>query len=426
MQIGDNKYKAYINILENEIVPATGCTEPASLALAAAAARDVLGCIPECIIVETNSNIIKNAKSVVVPNTNGMRGIPSAIAAGIIAGKADKGLDVISDITEKEIKEIQSFIESRDIQVIKTDTNLLFDILVTLTAEIHTAQVRITDRHTNISFIKKDEEIILDNAALINNDIVEANSEYELLNIADIVKFADIADINDISTLICGQIEMNTAIADAGISNAFGANIGKVLLSGANDVKTRAKAMSAAASDARMSGCEMPVAIIAGSGNQGITTVIPIVEYAKTLKSDNDRLIRAVILADLVTLHIKRYIGRLSAYCGVVSAGAASGAGIAYLYGGKYDEISHTIVNALAITSGMICDGAKPSCAAKIALAVEAGILGYEMFLQEQQFYRGEGIVKSNVEDTIKGIGVIGREGMLQTDATIIDVMMTD
>ena len=426
MQIGDNKYKAYINILENEIVPATGCTEPASLALAAATARDVLGSMPKQIIVETNSNIIKNTKSVVVPNTNGMRGIPSAIAAGIVAGKTGKGLDVISGITEEEIKEIQSFAKSHDIKVKKTNSDLLFDIHVTLSTDIHTVQVRITDRHTNISFIKKDGEIILDNTASINNDIVEANSEYELLNIADIVQFADIVEISDISTLICSQIEMNTAIADAGISNAFGANIGKVLLAGANDVKTRAKAMAAAASDARMSGCEMPVAIISGSGNQGITTVIPIVEYAKTLKSDKDRLMRAVVLADLVTLHIKRYIGRLSAYCGVVSAGAASGAGIAYLYGGKYDEVSHTIVNALAITSGMICDGAKPSCAAKIALAVEAGILGYEMFLQEQQFYRGEGIVKSNVEDTIKGIGVIGREGMLQTDATIIDVMLTD
>jgi L-cysteine desulfidase len=422
----DDKYRAYMSILRKELVPSMGCTEPASLALAAASARDVLEGYPDNIVAEVSGNIIKNTKSVVVPNTGGMKGIPAAIAAGIVMGRSELGLEVLSQASEKDKNRIKSFLNTHTINVIQSNSGIIFDIMLSLSTANNNVRLRICNRHTDIVFIEKDGKIILNKTISQSDNAIQERCKYDMLNIADIVDFVDSVELADISALIERQIVFNSAIGDEGMRHNYGANIGKVLLETQKDIRTRAKAIAASASDARMSGCEMPVIVLSGSGNQGITASLPIVEYAKDLNVSQGKLIRAVTLSNLVTLHQKRYIGRLSAYCGVVCAGAACGAGIAYLNGGGYREIAHTIVNALAICSGILCDGAKPSCAAKIAVSVENGILGYDMFRNGQEFHAGEGIVKNDVEKTIENIGVIGRVGMRETDATVIDLMLED
>jgi L-cysteine desulfidase len=427
MRSEDETYKAYLNILESELIPSMGCTEPAALAFAAASAREVLGEMPDRVFVEVSGNILKNAKSVIIPNTKGMKGIPTAVAAGIVAGRAQLGLELISKLTEEDRREIRVFLETHVIEVAQARSDLVFDIKITLLSHSHKVCLRICDRHTDIVYIEKDGAVISDRTSSVNHRLSREFPEYDLLNVKEIIDFADTVAPDDVSALIERQLALNTAVADEGLKNNYGANIGKILLAERDgDVQTRAKAMAAAASDARMSGCEMPVIILSGSGNQGITAALPVAEYAKDRNADRELLIRAVVLSDLITLHLKRHIGRLSAYCGAVCAGAACGAGIAYLCGGRYREIAHTIVNALAITSGMLCDGAKPSCAAKIAMSVEAGIMGYRMFCAGQEFYSGEGLVKADVEETIKSVGVIGRVGMRATDATVIDLMLED
>lgn len=423
MKNSDLRYKNYVQILKEELVPAMGCTEPIAIAYAAAKAREVLGCIPEKTIVEVSGNIIKNVKSVIVPNTNHLRGIEAATAAGIVAGKAENKLEVISEVTEEEKQKIKEYIANYPIKVKPADTIFIFYIQVTLFYKDSFVKVRIANYHTNIVLIEKNEEIIYQKEANVCKE--EELSDRNLLNIEDIIDFANSVDIKDIADVIGRQIEYNSRIAEEGLKNNYGANIGNVLLSTyGSDIKVRAKAKAAAGSDARMNGCELPVIIISGSGNQGITTSLPVIEYAKELNVSKEKLYRALIVSDLVTIHQKTGIGRLSAYCGAISAGAGSGAGIAYLYGGGYKEISHTIVNALSIVSGIICDGAKASCAAKIAAGVDAGILGYYMYKNGQQFKDGDGIVKKGVEATIYNIGKLAREGMRETDKEIIKIMI--
>lgn len=417
------KYQDYINVLKEELIPAMGCTEPIAIAYAGAIAREHLGCLPERVEIEVSGNIIKNVKSVIVPNTGGLRGIEVAAAAGIVAGDAAKELKVISEVSTEAVAVIHKFLESTPITVNFSDSKKIFDIMITVYGNGHSAYVRICEFHTNIVEIREDDKYVLQKDIAVEDSL--GFTDRGFMNVQEIIEFADTARIEDVKDILDLQIECNVNISEEGLAGDYGANIGKVLLKtyGTDDVKIRAKAKAAAGSDARMNGCEMPVVINSGSGNQGITASVPVIEYAKELGVSDEKRYRALLVSNLITIHLKSGIGRLSAYCGAVSAGCASGAGIAYLYGGGVDEVSHTIVNSLAITSGIICDGAKASCAAKIATAIDAGILGYHMYKEGQQFYGGDGIVSKGVENTIKNVGQLAKEGMATTDQEILKIM---
>lgn len=420
----DELYQAYVNILKEELIPAMGCTEPIALAYAAAKAKEVLGERPDKVQIGASGSIIKNVKSVIVPNTNHLKGMEAAAAAGIIAGKPEKKLEVIAEVSQEEICQIEEFLQNVPIEVTHIDLGNVFDIVITLYKGTSYAKVRIANYHTHIVLIEKDGKRLYEETASDNQE--SGLTDRSLLNIKDIWGFSQSARIEDVKEVLDTQITYNTAIAEEGLRGTYGANIGKVLLKTyGDDIKVRAKAMAAAGSDARMNGCELPVVINSGSGNQGMTCSLPVIEYAKETKCGEEKLYRALILSNLTAIHQKTGIGRLSAYCGAVSAGAAAGAGIAYLLGGGYEEIIHTVVNALAIVSGIICDGAKASCAAKIASAVDAGILGYEMYMQGQEFHGGDGIVTKGVEATIRNVGQLGKEGMKGTNEEIIKMMIS-
>jgi L-cysteine desulfidase len=428
MQTDDPRYARYRAMLEEELVPAMGCTEPVAVAYAAALARKELGAIPDSVVIEVSGNIVKNVKSVAVPNTGGLKGIKAAVAVGIIAGKSEKKLEVISEVSGKQKEEIRSYLENTPIEVRLAETDRVFEITTTLYAGSSYSKVRIIDAHTNVVLIEKDGKASFKQDEKKPSGTETGAADQAIpLSVESIIDFAGSVRLEDVRELIERQIDYNTAISQAGLKGNYGANIGKVLRNTyGNDIRIRAKAVAAAGSDARMGGCEMPVVIVSGSGNQGITASLPVIEYAKEWGKDRDSLIRALVVSDLTAIHLKSGIGRLSAYCGVVSAGAAAGAGITYLHGGRMEEIAHTIVNALAIVSGIVCDGAKPSCAAKIAVAVDAGIMGFEMYNNGQQFYSGDGIVVKGVENTIRNINRLGKEGMKMTDQEIIQIMLDE
>ena len=416
-------YDAYVNILREELVPAMGCTEPIAIAYAAALAKKTLGRLPEKVDIRVSANIIKNIKSVVVPHTGGLRGIMAAAAAGIVAGDADAELEVISHVSEAQIPEITQYLHTAEFHVEQSDSGYIFDIHITLTAGQEEAFVQIAGGHTNVIGLRRNGEVLIDKQYVQGGQV--EHTDHGLLSVENIVAFADCVRIEDVQETLDRQISCNTAIAEEGLSGKWGANIGSVLLKAyGNDVHNRAKAWAAAGSDARMSGCEKPVVINSGSGNQGMTASLPVIVYAQELGASREMLYRALVVSNLVTVHLKTGIGRLSAYCGATSAGCGAGAGITYLYGGKFKEIAHTIVNAVAINSGMICDGAKASCAAKIASAVEAGLLGMQMQIQNEQFYGGDGIVAKGVENTISNIGRLASMGMRQTDQEIVHIMI--
>ncbi|MDO4391438.1 MAG: L-serine ammonia-lyase, iron-sulfur-dependent, subunit alpha [Clostridia bacterium] len=417
--------EAYISILKEELLMATGCTEPIAIAYCAAKMRDILGGEPERIEAEVSGNILKNVKSVIVPNTGGLKGINAAIAAGIIAGRAEKVLQVISYVTQEEHSRIRKYMEVTPLAVSCSDNGRMLDIRLTGYRGGDSAMVHIANNHSNIIREERNGAVLME---LPPSDSAEDNlQDKSVLNIEDIVRFADTVDVELVKPLLDNQIRCNSAIAEEGLRGDWGANVGRVLLSEfGSDIKNEARAYAAAASDARMSGCELPVVIVTGSGNQGITASVPVIRYAKHIGASDERLYRALLVSDLVTIHQKTGIGRLSAYCGAVSAGCGAGAGIAYLLGGDYRAIAHTIVNAVAILSGTICDGAKPSCAAKIASAVEAGILGYYMYVNDQQFRGGDGIVAKGVENTIRNVGLLASQGMKQTDRVILNIMTGD
>ena len=417
-------YDSFIDILKEELVPAMGCTEPIAVAYCAAIARDTLGCMPEKTELIVSGNIVKNVKSVVVPNTGGRKGLRTAVGAGLCFGKAEKELEVISDATPKDLAELDEFLKSADITITDADSEQPFDLAVRLTAGTDTAYVHIVSHHTNVVRIQKNDEVLLDKP--FSNEAVQAPENRKLLTVERIVEFAECVNIEDVRPIIQRQIDYNLAIAKEGLQGNYGAEVGKILLlSYGNSVHNRAKAWAAAGSDARMDGCELPVVINSGSGNQGITTSLPVIIYAQECAVSEAQMFRALVISNLVTIHLKTGIGSLSAYCGATSAGAGAGAGICYLYGGDCKQISRTIVNALAINSGMICDGAKASCAAKIASAVEAGLLGMRMYMHDSQFYGGDGIVVKGVENTIRAVSEIAREGMRGTDKEVIRLMMS-
>ncbi|MGN0486407.1 MAG: serine dehydratase subunit alpha family protein [Acutalibacteraceae bacterium] len=416
-------YDAYIDILKEELVPAMGCTEPIAVALAGALARKTLGAVPDYINLIVSGNIIKNVKSVIVPNTNGRKGLQTAVCAGICYGDADKKLQVLSSASDEDIASLDEYINEIDIEINEAKSPYPFDIELTVKADNDTAVVRIVNEHTNVVLIKKNNEILLNKE--ITDEPIQTPENRKLLSVKKIVEFANEVDIADVEEIIKKQIDYNFTIAKAGLEGHYGAEIGKILLrSYGNAIQNRAKAWAAAGSDARMNGCELPVVINSGSGNQGITASLPVIIYGNEMQATKEQLYRALVVSNLVTIHLKTGIGPLSAYCGATSAGAGAGAGVCYLYGGQYNEIAHTIVNALAINSGMICDGAKASCAAKIASAVEAGLLGMQMYMHDSQFYGGDGIIVKGVENTIHAVSTLAREGMRETDIEIINLMI--
>lgn len=423
-------YWDYVNILKEELVPAMGCTEPIAIAYAAAVARKTLGKLAQRMEVEASGNIIKNVKSVFVPCTGGLRGIPAAAAAGMAAGDPDLELEVLSQVGPQEQQAIKEYLESTPISVKLADSPFVFDVLIRAWAGEDSAVVRIVNYHTNIVRVERNGQILKEVEARVAQE--EGLTDKSKLSVQGILEFACTARLEDVEELLSRQVQYNTAIAEEGLRGDYGANIGRVLLDTyGNDVKTRARAMAAAGSDARMNGCGLPVVIVSGSGNQGLTASLPVVEYAKELGVDQETLYRALLVSNLITIHLKSEIGRLSAYCGAVSAGCGSAAGIAYLYSREKSpqqllrDVAHTIVNGLAVNSGIVCDGAKASCAAKISSAVDAGLLGFYMYQNGQQFRGGDGIISKGVEETIRNIGLLATQGMRETDREILDIMTT-
>ena len=413
---------AYCTLLHRELIPATGCTEPIAIAYAAALLRETLGALPERMQVCVSGNILKNAKSVVVPGTDGRKGIAAAAAAGAVAGKSENLLEVIDGITRAQREEIDAYLQTANIAVSCAEDGLTLDIRITGWHGEDSAFVRIAGAHTNVVRLERNQEVLLDRPAVSAGHEGDAPGA---LNTADIVAFADTVDLDLVRAPLLRQLTLNLAIAEYGMEQGCGANIGRVLLcEGNGDIVARARAYAAAGSDARMSGAELPVVIVSGSGNQGITASVPVAVWARERGFSEEALLRALIVSDLVTIHQKTGIGRLSAFCGAVCAGCGAGAGIAYLEGLGYDGVAHAVVNALAIISGMVCDGAKASCAAKIAVAVDAGILGYRMYTQKQEFVSGDGIVVKGVDNTIRNIGRLAKDGMRETETEILSMML--
>ena len=422
MDKSDCCYQSYLAILKEELVPAMGCTEPICLAYAAAKARELLGTMPKRVEIKASGNIIKNVKSVIVPNTKGMKGLKASVAAGIVAGNPDKALEVIAEVTPEQKQQIVKFLDDTLMTIVPLNVIAQLDVTVTLYDGNQSASVRIAGHHTNIVKMEKNEEVLFDSG--YEADANAKRTDRKCLCMKKIYDFANTVDIEELKPIICPQMECNKAIAMEGLKNNWGANVGSTILRVGNDIRQKAKAWAAAGSDARMSGCEMPVIINSGSGNQGMTVSLPILAFAEEFHIDEDRTIRAVALSNLVAIHQKTGIGRLSAYCGAVSAGCASGCGIAYLLGHSFDIIEHTLENALGMAAGIVCDGAKPSCAGKIALAVEAGLLGFEMSKNGDNLLGGDGIIGKDVEETIDHIGCLGRYGMKETDVEILKIMV--
>ena len=421
--------ETYSTILREELVPAMGCTEPIAIAYAAAILRHALGADPEALQVKLSGNIIKNVKSVIVPATDGMHGIEAAVAAGVVAGCPDRKLEVLCALKPADTDRIREFLATTTPTISELETKHPFELVMTGDAAVagkhHTVTVHLVDRHTNVVSVTRDGEDLTDRYRYGESMTHTQPADRSLLNVQDIITYAEEVDLTEVRPLLERQMTMNMAIAEEGLRSEYGASIGRLLYNGGHsDLRTKARAYAAAGSDARMNGCELPVCIISGSGNQGMTASVPVVVYARAWHTDEDTLLRALLVSNLITIHQKTGIGCLSAYCGAISAGCGCGCGICYLAGGRYREIAHTLVNAVAILSGTICDGAKASCAAKIAMAVEAGIMGYDMMRSGRQFYGGDGIVTKGVENTIRNIGRLARDGMSETDREIIRIML--
>ena len=426
MKREDVRYQSYLALLREELVPAMGCTEPVAVAYAAALARNALGCLPDSVVIACSGSIIKNVKSVIVPNTGGMKGLEAAAAAGIVAGRSEKKLEVISDAGPAHYGAIRDYLKRTDIRVEHLPGDRVFEIRITVLHGSDKASVCIEDTHTGVAWIQKNDRFVFHAAQ--HKEGEDSGADPPSLNVADICDFAASLDIQDVRAVFSRQIEYNMAIAAEGLRRSYGANVGRTLLRfhGGDDapVEIRARALAAAASDARMNGCSLPVVINSGSGNQGIAASVPVVVYARDMQASEEQLYRALAVSNLIAIQQKKHIGTLSAFCGAVCAGIGAGAGIAYLLGGDYATIAHTVTNALAILPGMICDGAKPSCAAKISQAVEAGIFGYQLYKNGQQFYAGEGIVVKGVDANVEMVGRLGRQGMKETNREIIDMML--
>ena len=409
-QLEKRVYDNYVTILKDELVPALGCTEPIAIAYGAAKAREILGQMPESMEMCCSGNIIKNVKGVTVPNSGGLKGIDVAAVLGVVGGDAKKELEVLEQVTKEHIQKTRELVAKGFCRCALQEGVENLYIVAKVFAGEHSAEVTIINRHTLITKIVKDGKVIYEHKI---SESASEKGDKSLLNVRDILNFADTVDLADVEEVIGDQIEKNTAISREGVIHPYGAQIGRTLLDVfGNDVRTRARAKAAAGSDARMGGCSMPVVINSGSGNQGMTVSLPVIEYAKEYDATKEQLYRALVVANLISIHQKKYIGSLSAYCGAVSAACGAGAAITYLRGGTYEEVSLTIINTIGNVGGIVCDGAKASCAAKIASAVDAAILAHYMAMKHVSFQPGEGIIQDDLEATIKSMGYIGRVGM--------------
>lgn len=420
-------YNGYLEILREEIVPAMGCTEPIAIAYAAAKAKEVLGETPKKVIAWCSGNIIKNAKCVTVPNTGDLVGIKASAIIGILAGDASKGLEVINVVDTDSIEKAHTLVDTDYCEVKRLDTEVQLHILIEVYGENNKATVETKYAHTNICRIVKNDEVLL--------EVEESPDKYlgifvdrGILNVKNIYEFANTVKIDDVKELLDKQIDYNIKISEEGLKGTYGIGIGKVILESfpGDSVVTKLKAYAAAASEARMTGSSLPVMTNSGSGNQGMTTSIPVIIYAKEKGLTNEQLYRGLVFSNLMTIHQKTGIGRLSAFCGAVSAGCASGAAITYLEGGSLEQINKTVTNTLANISGIVCDGAKASCAAKIATSVDAAMMGHYLAMSDQGYRANTGIVKENIEDTITAVGRLGKEGMKETDKEILDIMLEE
>lgn len=416
-------YANYLNILKHELVPALGCTEPIAIAYASAKATQILGAFPDSIEMSCSGNIIKNVKGVTVPNSGGMKGIDVAAVLGAVGGNADRALEVLEEITPEHIQRTKELVKQRICSCTLVDGVANLYITAKVVKGDSFAQVTIVNHHTNITKIVKNGEVLLDKPVEAEDD--DAGVDKATLTVKDILDFADQVRMEDIEEIIDRQVRLNSAISQEGLDNNYGAQIGKTLMHvWGKSATTRACARAAAGSDARMGGCSMPVVINSGSGNQGITVCMPVVVYAQEWEVSREKMFRALVVSNLVAIHQKYYIGSLSAYCGAVSAACGAGAGITYMYGGSYEQVSLTIINTLGNVGGIVCDGAKPSCAAKIASSVDAALIAFQLSIQNKSFLPGEGLIKGDVEETIKSMGYIGRVGMRATDTEILNVMI--
>ncbi len=417
-------YQAYIGILKQELIPALGCTEPIAIALAAAKARDVLGESPQAVEIQCSGNIIKNVMGVTVPNSGGMKGIGAAATLGVLGGDAESELEVLSGVTEEQRSRARQLLDSGFFTcTLKEDVDNLY-IVASVKSERHSAQVTIVNRHTLISKVVRDGETLYEKL-IFSGD--QKSCDKSVLNVKDIIAFAKAVDLADIEDTIGAQIACNTRISEEGLKGRYGVQVGRTLLEKfGGDVRTRAKARAAAGSDARMGGCPLPVVINSGSGNQGLTVSMPVIEYAEHLGAGKEKLYRALAISNLIAIHQKRYIGNLSAFCGAVTSACGAGAAITYLYGGDEQKICDTITNTLANVGGIVCDGAKPSCAAKIASSVDAAIMAHEISMSGHAFGCGEGIVQKDIESTIRSVGYVGRVGMKRTDTEILHIMTNE
>ena len=430
MELTDFDCSQFIAILQEELVPALGCTEPIAIAYAGAHARALLGKIPDRVCIKSSGNIIKNVKSVTVPNSGNMKGIPAAAAIGIIGGNPDKGLEVLADITEADIARTKEFLEKVPCKVSLLDTVASLHFIVEVFAGADSASVEIIHQHTNIVHTTKNGKDVLS----VPFDPASANAaltDRSGLSVKKILEFADTIDLNRVRPILERQIDYNTRIAQEGLEHRYGINAGANLLKAAEaeqavTLKIRAQAAAAAGSDARMSGCTLPVVTNSGSGNQGLTASLPVIVFAEEKKLPHDKLLRGLLVSNLIAIHQKTRIGRLSAYCGAVSAGCGSGAAVTYLSGGSYEQVCETITNTLAVVSGIVCDGAKPSCASKIATSVDAALNAHYLAMQNRVFEPGEGIVKGDIEKTIAGVGAVAADGMRETDKVILRIMVDD
>lgn len=418
-------HNEFIEALKRELVPATGCTEPIAVAYAGAVARKELGEFPERMTVRCSGNIIKNVKGVVVPATGDLKGIETSAVLGALAGDPEKKLEVLGGVEPEDVERAKELLKAGICRVELAEG--VENLYIELSAEKGDSRVTvvIADTHTNIVRIEKNGQAVFELKTEAQE--IKKGIDENRFSVRGIYEFAESVNIEEVKEILDRQIHMNMRIATEGMENLYGANVGKSLLKHyGEDIKVLAKAYAAAGSDARMSGCQMPVVINSGSGNQGITVSVPVIVYAKYLDVEDEKMYRALLLSNLLAIHLKAGIGKLSAYCGAVSAACGCGAAISYLYGAPYEVIANTVTNILANVSGIVCDGAKPSCAAKIASSVDAAILGHSMAMDGMTFGDGEGIVKKDIEGTIHSIWRLGREGMKDTDVEILNIMIQD
>lgn len=416
MKKADSDYRAFLDILKEELIPAGGCTEPIAIAYTAAVARKTLGCRPEHMDVYASGNLIKNAKGVYIPNGGELRGVDAAAILGALGGNADRMLEVLLDLPDGVLDETQALMQQNYCKVHVIQGSEALHLIVNVQADGQTAEVELKNAHTHIVRIEKNGESVF---RAEEDGTQDGFTDHSCLTVEKIVDFANTCDLADIEPTLQKQIDCNMQIAEEGLNNRWGVNVGKLYYENGKLLQ----AYAAAASDARMSGCNLPVVIVSGSGNQGATASLPVIVYAQKHGCSREQMLRALALSDLIAIHLKSGIGRLSAYCGAVCAATGAGCAMTYLDGGTLEQIDQTITNSIATSSGMVCDGAKPSCAAKIATSLESAIMAHDLAMANRAFQSGEGIVMDNVEQTIDAVGCVASKGMHITDQVILNLM---